>query len=122
MKIYTKTGDDGTTALIGGSRVSKSALRIDAYGEIDELNSYIGLLRDLEVNADKTDILKEIQDRLFTIGAHLALPPDRDSRKVPDLYLSDLERLEKEIDEMQMGLPPLRSFILPGGHPNVSFG
>ena len=72
MKIYTKTGDTGKTSLLGGKRVSKGHLKIDAYGTVDELNSYIGLIRDQEVNSSRVDFLKEVQDRLFTIGATLA--------------------------------------------------
>jgi cob(I)alamin adenosyltransferase len=121
MKIYTKTGDQGITSLLGGTRVSKSDLRIDAYGTVDELNSYIGLLRDQPVNADRTDILKEIQDRLFTIGADLATVPGKDKVKKPDLHPEDIELLENEMDQMELKLPPLTAFILPGGHTAVSF-
>lgn len=122
MKIYTKTGDKGTTSLIGGIRVSKSADRIASYGEVDELNAYIGLLRDQEINQPRKPLLKEIQDRLFTIGAHLALPPSKNSKRIPDLVDTDITLLEAAIDQMQETLPPLQSFILPGGHPLVSQG
>lgn len=122
MKIYTKTGDSGTTSLIGGVRVSKSSDRIASYGDIDELNSYIGLLRDMEVNSGSALILKEIQDRLFTIGAHLALAPSKNSRRIPDLDEKDIALLEDAIDTMQQKLEPLTSFILPGGHTSVSYG
>jgi cob(I)alamin adenosyltransferase len=121
MKIYTKTGDQGITSLLGGTRVPKSDLRIDAYGTVDELNSYIGLLRDQPVNANRTDILKEIQDRLFTIGADLATVPGKDKVKKPDLHPEDIELLENEMDQMELKLPPLTAFILPGGHTAVSF-
>lgn len=121
MKIYTKTGDQGITSLLGGTRVPKSDLRIDAYGTVDELNSYIGLLRDQEVNKYRSELLKEIQDRLFTIGADLATVPGKDKVKKPDLLSKDIELLEKEMDEMELNLPPLTSFILPGGHMAVSF-
>jgi cob(I)alamin adenosyltransferase len=121
MKIYTKTGDKGITSLLGGTRVPKSDLRIDAYGTVDELNSYIGLLRDQPVNADRTDVLKEIQDRLFTIGADLATVPGKDKVKKPDLHPEDIELLENEMDQMELRLPPLTAFILPGGHTAVSF-
>lgn len=121
MKIYTKTGDTGKTSLLGGSRVSKADLRIDAYGTVDELNSYIGLLRDQEINQKREGLLKEIQDRLFTIGAALATEPGKEKVKRPDLHNEDLELLEKEIDAMESQLPPLRHFILPGGHQVVSF-
>ncbi|MGD1840761.1 MAG: cob(I)yrinic acid a,c-diamide adenosyltransferase [Thermonemataceae bacterium] len=122
MKIYTKTGDRGKTSLIGGTRVNKSHVRIEAYGTVDELNSYIGLLRDQAVNTPRKSLLKEIQDRLFTIGALLASDPDKNTQKVPDLLESDVNLLEEEIDQMNEALPPLKSFILPGGHTAVSFG
>jgi cob(I)alamin adenosyltransferase len=123
MKIYTKTGDKGLTSLIGGTRVPKSSLRIDCYGTVDELNSYIGLLRDQEVNAPRRDVLKEVQDRLFTIGAHLATDPDKEARqRIPDLHTEDIDLLESEMDRMDQVLTPLREFVLPGGHPAVSFG
>jgi len=122
MKIYTKTGDQGTTALFGGKRVPKSDLRIDAYGTIDELNSYIGLLRDQEVNQKRKDVLIEIQDRLFTIGSVLATEPGNTKVKIPSLSETDIVYLEKEIDRMDAELPPMKFFVLPGGHPSVSFG
>ncbi|MFL5728269.1 MAG: cob(I)yrinic acid a,c-diamide adenosyltransferase [Cytophagaceae bacterium] len=121
MKIYTKTGDLGETSLIGGTRVLKSNERIEAYGTIDELNSYIGLLRDQEVNASRRDLLKEIQDRLFTIGSLLASDPQKSKMKVPDLREEDVKLLESTIDEMEKKLEPLKEFVLPGGHPSVSF-
>lgn len=121
MKIYTKTGDKGQTSLLGGTRISKSHPRIEAYGTIDELNSYIGLVRDQEVNENRRDLLKEIQDRLFTIGSHLAADPDRNTKKVPDLLPTDIELLEQEMDKMDSELPELRFFVLPGGHQSVSF-
>ena len=121
MKIYTKTGDSGTTSLLGGARVSKAHIRIDAYGTIDELNSYIGLLNDQEVNAHRYDFLKEVQDRLFTVGSHLATEPGKDKVIKPDLFESDIEALERAMDEMDAELPALTSFILPGGHQSVSF-
>jgi cob(I)alamin adenosyltransferase len=121
MKIYTKTGDKGLTSLIGGTRVPKSSLRIDCYGTVDELNSYIGLLRDQDVNATRRDLLKEIQDRLFTIGASLASDPEKSKMKIPDLHDTDVTLLETEIDQMNTLLPELRVFILPGGHQSVSF-
>jgi cob(I)alamin adenosyltransferase len=122
MKIYTKTGDNGQTSLVGGTRVSKTELRIEAYGTVDELNSYVGLLRDQEVNNDRKDILKEIQDRLFTIGSILASEPEQTKKRIPDLHESDIELLEKEMDKMDENLEPMRFFILPGGHQSVSFG
>ncbi|MCF2490182.1 cob(I)yrinic acid a,c-diamide adenosyltransferase [Dyadobacter sp. CY347] len=122
MKIYTKTGDRGTTSLIGGTRLSKAHVRIDAYGTVDELNSYIGMLRDQPVNAQRRDLLKEIQDRLFTIGSHLASESDQVKRVLPDLLEDDVTLLETEMDVIDSQIPPLRAFVLPGGHQSVSFG
>lgn len=122
MKIYTKTGDKGDTGLFGGKRVSKSELRIEAYGTIDELNSYVGLLRDQKVNADRKESLIEIQDRLFTIGSILATEPGNDKVKIPALHEEDVVRVEKEIDSMDSTLAPMKSFVLPGGHSSVSVG
>jgi cob(I)alamin adenosyltransferase len=122
MKIYTKTGDEGTTSLFGGKRVSKADLRIDTYGTVDELNSYIGLLRDQDVNQKRKDVLVEIQDRLFTIGSILATEPGNTKMKIPSLTEQDIQFLEKQIDEMDAGLPPMRFFVLPGGHSSVSIG
>src|SRR5215471_18156901 len=120
-KIYTKTGDAGKTSLIGGTKVLKSDLRIEAYGTVDELNSYIGLCRDLINDITITNTLKEIQDRLFTIGSSLACDPEKEPKmKIPDLHESDVEFLEKEIDKMTEQLPPMKNFILPGGHVAVS--
>lgn len=121
MKVYTKTGDKGTTALIGGRRVPKSDLRIEAYGTVDELNSYIGLLRDQKVDEADKEMFIEIQDRLFTLGAELATDPDKKAAKIPVIVPSDIERLETEMDTMSESLPPLRAFVLPGGDQSVSF-
>lgn len=121
MKIYTKTGDNGSTSLVGGTRVSKTELRIESYGTVDELNSYIGLVRDQAVNEKRKDILKEIQDRLFTIGSILASEPEQTKKRIPDLLESDVELLEKEMDRMDTFLDPMRYFILPGGHQSISF-
>jgi cob(I)alamin adenosyltransferase len=122
MKIYTKTGDKGQTSLIGGTRVSKAHLRIEAYGTVDELNSYLGLVKDQAVNAHRGDFLQEIQDRLFTIGSSLASDPEKSKMKIPDLLASDIEVLEKAMDKMNEIIPELKNFILPGGHPAISFG
>lgn len=122
MKIYTKTGDSGETSLFGGKRVLKSDLRIDTYGTVDELNSWIGVLRDQPVNQTRREILVEIQDRLFTIGSILATEPEKVSPKIPVLTDGDVEVLEKSMDEMDLKLPPMRFFVLPGGHPSVSYG
>lgn len=121
MKIYTKTGDKGLTSLIGGTRVPKSSLRIECYGTVDELNSYIGLVRDQEVNEARRPLLKEIQDRLFTMGSSLASDPEKSKMKIPDLHAEDVALLEQEIDRMNETLPELRVFVLPGGHQSVSF-
>ncbi len=121
FKIYTKTGDKGTTSLIGGTKVSKSHLRIEAYGTVDELNSYTGLCRDIFDDSKSQQTLKEIQDRLFTIGSSLACDPEKESKmQIPDLKEQDVQLLEKEIDSMNEVLPEMRNFILPGGHPTVS--
>ena len=128
MKIYTKTGDTGTTALFGGTRVPKDHIRIESYGTVDELNSHIGLIRDQEFNAHYKNILIEIQDRLFTVGAILATPPDKEVLKNGEKRLqnlgiveSDIELLESEIDAMEEALPPMTHFVLPGGHTTVSY-
>lgn len=122
MKIYTKTGDAGKTSLLGGKKVSKGDLRIESYGSVDELNSFVGLLSDFQTDGFLKDILKEIQDRLFTIGSDLACDPDKNIKMpVPDIHESDIELLEKEIDRMNDELPPLLNFILPGGAPVVSY-
>jgi cob(I)alamin adenosyltransferase len=152
IKIYTKTGDKGTTSLIGGTKVSKSHLRIESYGTVDELNSFIGLLSDAililpeapasvsstpansssanissapaagsSTFSDAKNLLREIQDRLFTIGSSLACDPEKEPKlKIPDLREEDITLLETSIDAMEAGLPSMKSFILPGGHPAVS--
>ena len=121
MKIYTKTGDKGTTSLIGGTKVSKAHLRIEAYGTVDELNSYTGLCKDLIQDNNSKTVLQEIQDRLFTIGSALACDPQKETKiKIPDLKEEDINLLENEIDRMNEILPPMKSFILPGGHPSIS--
>lgn len=120
-KIYTKTGDKGTTSLIGGTKVAKSHLRIEAYGTVDELNSYTGLCRDLLTDEKGRAALQEIQDRLFTIGSSLACDPVKEPKmKIPDLKEQDITWLEAYIDSMNEVMPPMKNFILPGGHPTVS--
>jgi len=121
MKIYTKTGDKGLTSLIGGTRVPKYHLRIECYGTVDELNSYIGLIACQQIDQHHQVILKEIQDRLFTIGASLAADPEKSKMKIPDLHLADIELLEKEMDDMNEVLPPLKHFVLPGGNTTTSY-
>ena len=121
MKIYTKTGDKGTTSLIGGTKVPKSHLRIEAYGTVDELNSYIGLCKDLLTDEQGKKILLEVQDRLFTIGSSLACDPIKEPKmRIPDLKEADVELLEKEMDLLNETIPPMKNFILPGGHPALS--
>ncbi len=119
-KIYTKTGDKGKTALIGGTRVPKFDVRIDAYGTVDELNAHIGLIRDLDIDAHSKSVLLEIQDRLFTLESSLAKDGRPLAHPLPHLVPGDVELLEKEIDRMNGHLPELTAFVLPGGHPAVS--
>jgi cob(I)alamin adenosyltransferase len=121
MKIYTKTGDNGTTGLFGGARVPKHHIRIESYGTVDELNSYIGLIRHRDIDAHHSITLGEIQDRLFTIGSILASDPSKNNLKVPDLHDSDVAFLEHEIDGMNEALPEMRFFVLPGGNDTVAF-
>ena len=128
MKVYTKTGDTGTTALFGGTRVPKHHIRIESYGTVDELNSHIGLIRDQEINTLYKNVLVEVQDRLFTVGAILATPPEKETLKngQPRLNINrisdeDIDFLEKEIDLMDTALPPMTHFVLPGGHTTVSY-
>jgi cob(I)alamin adenosyltransferase len=120
-KIYTKTGDQGKTSLIGGTKVFKSNIRIDSYGTIDELNSFIGLVSDQVADDAVRAILKETQDRLFTIGSSLACDPEKEPlMKLPDLKEDDITLLEHEMDKMNEVLPVMKNFILPGGHVAVS--
>jgi len=120
-RIYTKTGDAGFTSLLGGTKLLKSDLRIEAYGTVDELNSHVGLCRDLLSDDESKKILGEVQDRLFTIGSSLARDPQSELKmKIPDLHEDDVLVLEREIDNMNNVLPEMKNFILPGGHPTVS--
>lgn len=119
FKIYTKTGDEGQTALFGGKRLPKSHLRIECYGTVDELNSFLGLVRDRTEDEHVRGILFEIQNRLFDLGANLASDPSKNFPS-PTVGQTDIQLLEHEIDEMEATLPPLKNFILPGGHPTVS--
>ncbi len=128
MKIYTKTGDKGTTSLFGGTRVAKHHIRIDAYGTIDELNSWLGLIRDQEIDTHTQEILTIIQVKLFTIGAILATDPKKAVLKngekrlnISEIDQTDIDLLEKEIDTMNEFLPKMTHFILPGGHQTVSY-
>lgn len=121
MKIYTKKGDSGTTQLIGGTRIPKHSLRIESYGTVDELNSYIGLIRDQEINQLYRDQLIEIQDRLFTIGSNLAVDSGKSNMNLPEVSEQDVSFLEEAMDTMDGLLPEMKSFVLPGGHTTVSF-
>jgi cob(I)alamin adenosyltransferase len=121
MKIYTKSGDQGETSLFGGNRVSKGEDRIEAYGNVDELNSWIGYLKDQDINRSRSSLLEEIQNRLFDIGSSLAAAPGKKNLKIPQLQEADIHLMENAIDQMETQLEPLRNFILPGGHPAVSF-
>lgn len=128
MKVYTKTGDKGTTALFGGTRVPKHHIRIDSYGTVDELNSYIGLIRDQDIDLRSKEILIHIQDRLFTVGAVLATDPEKatlkngkDRLNIPRIDQEDITLLETEMDTMDATLPPMTHFVLPGGHTTVSY-
>jgi cob(I)alamin adenosyltransferase len=121
LRIYTKTGDKGETSLIGGTRLPKHHIRIEAYGNVDELNSWIGLVRDQKIEEHSIKILLEIQDRLFTIGSLLASDPEKNKMKLPQVGEGDIQLLEKEIDAMETKLPPMKSFVLPGGHSTVSY-
>src|SRR5680860_717111 len=128
MKIYTKTGDKGTTSLFGGTRVPKHHIRIESYGTVDELNAHIGLIKDQEIEVHTKEILNRVQDRLFTIGSTLATEPEKASLKsgkerlrIPKLSQEDIMLLEKEMDLMNDALPPMTHFVLPGGHQTVSY-
>lgn len=120
MKIYTKTGDAGETGLFGGKRLPKSHIRIQAYGDVDELNSWIGCVRDQMAEQIPLPLLTEIQNRLFIIGSLLAAVPEKSNLSLPKLEDEDLKKLEMAIDEMEKELEPMRNFILPGGHVWVS--
>ena len=121
LKIYTKTGDKGKTSLIGGTKVPKSNIRIESYGTVDELNSFIGFVNDYVIDSTTNSTLKEIQDRLFTIGSSLACDPDKEPlMKMPDLLESDVVFLENEMDRMNESLAPMKFFIIPGGDVAIS--
>lgn len=120
-KIYTKTGDKGQTSLIGGTRLPKYHIRIEAYGTVDELNSHVGLLRDVIEDTNTNELLVSIQDRLFTIGSNLAADPERNKMELPSLFEEDILALEKAIDSMDSIVPEMKSFVLPGGHIHVSY-
>ena len=121
FKIYTKGGDKGETSLLGGTRVPKSHDRVEAYGNLDELNSFIGLIRDQQINDHYRQVLIRIQENLFIAEALVARDPEKTTRQLPTLQDDEIGVLEKEIDEMNEKLPPLHNFILPGGHTSVSY-
>ncbi len=128
MKIYTKTGDKGTTALFGGTRVPKHHIRIESYGTVDELNSWLGLIRDQDIDDVSKESLQLIQDKLFTVGAILATDPEKavlksgkDRLNIPLVQNDDISFMEDQIDQMNEVLPPMTHFILPGGHTTVSY-
>ena len=128
MKIYTKTGDKGSTSLFGGTRVPKHHIRINGYGTVDELNSWLGLLRDQEMDTHYREILITIQDQLFTVGAILATDPEKAQLKsgkerlnIPLVSIADVTQLENEMDIMNETMPEMTHFILPGGHTTVSY-
>jgi len=128
MKIYTKTGDNGTTALIGGTRVKKHHIRIESYGTVDELNSWLGLIRDQPIDERSKKTLTKVQENLFVVGAILATDLNKEILKngkkrlnIPEIESSSIEFLEMEIDYMDEALPPMTHFILPGGHTTVSY-
>ena len=128
MKIYTKTGDTGSTALFGGTRVKKYNLRIESYGTVDELNSYIGLIKDQDISDINKSCLLKIQNELFTLGAMLATPAEKETLKsgkqrlnIPKIDETSILSLENKIDKIDEELPQMTHFILPGGHQAVSF-
>jgi cob(I)alamin adenosyltransferase len=122
MKIYTKTGDKGETSLFGGRRISKAHLRIECYGTVDELNSHVGLVRDVVSNKADKEILYTIQNKLFVIGAIMASDPEKEkSKMIPDILEGDIQLLEDTMDLYNEKLEDLQSFILPGGHVYVSY-
>jgi cob(I)alamin adenosyltransferase len=120
MKIYTKTGDKGKTSLLGGTRVPKNSERINAYGTVDEFNSFLGLVSDLDPNEKRKAFIRDIQSRLFTIGSSLAAESERAKEFKPDLAEDDILVLEEAIDEMNEVLPVMKNFIIPGGHQLIS--
>jgi cob(I)alamin adenosyltransferase len=117
MKIYTKKGDSGETSLLGGTRVRKDHLRVEAYGAVDELNSWLGLIACGPLPAQQGELLLGVQELLFSAGSNLAADPESSRMSLPELRDQDTEALELAIDQLESGLPELKNFILPGGHP-----
>jgi cob(I)alamin adenosyltransferase len=121
VKIYTKTGDDGTTGLFGGGRVRKSSVRVDAYGTVDELNATLGVARATRLDTPSDEVLAHVQVDLFTLGAELACVPGKEEKlSMKLLAAADAQRLERAIDDAEIGLPPLKTFVLPGGSPQAA--
>lgn len=121
MKIYTKTGDQGTTGLLGGKRISKSDIRIECFGNIDELNSYLGLISSEDILQNHNEFIRSVQNNLFVAGSLLAADPEKPGLKLPEIHEDDIIKMEKEIDRIQETLPPLKYFVLPGGHQVASY-
>ncbi|MES2389568.1 MAG: cob(I)yrinic acid a,c-diamide adenosyltransferase [Bacteroidota bacterium] len=121
MKIYTRTGDSGQTSLLGGTRVAKHSLRTEAYGTVDELNAWLGVLHDQPVNESRRSFFQQVQSLLFSLGSALAADPNKNPKLPPGPGDEDILALENSMDEMETDLAPLRNFILPGGHQSVSF-
>ena len=120
MKVYTKKGDEGKTGLIGGTRVDKNHVRIESYGTVDELNSWVGVLRD-HASETHAEALIKIQNELFTLGSLLAADPEKNKMKLPELSEADILWLEKEMDRFNETLPEMKNFVLPGGHVLISY-
>ena len=121
MKVYTKTGDKGSTGLYGGKRISKAALRIESYGNVDELNSFMGLIRDMEHVPERKQLLKRVQDNLFNVGSILSCDKEVLPASIPKVSISDIQELELAMDDINELLEPLTAFVLPGGHPKNSY-
>lgn len=121
MKIYTKTGDDGSTGLLGGGRVKKASVRVEAYGTVDELNAALGVARTVRLEPFTDAVLQQVQVDLFTLGAELACAPGKEAKlSMKLLGPADAERLEKAIDAAEESLAPLQRFVLPGGSPQAA--
>lgn len=120
MKVYTKKGDDGTTGLLGGTRLPKHHLRITSYGNVDELNAFLGALLDHDVDATQKQLLMKVQSDLFTIGSHLAADPEKNKMELPAIEANSIVELEEAMDQMESSLPEMKYFVMPGGHPAVS--
>jgi cob(I)alamin adenosyltransferase len=121
FKIYTKGGDKGETSLLGGTRVAKCHERVEAYGNLDELNSFIGLIRDQDIDSHYKEVLIRIQENLFIAESLIARDPEKQTRELPSFTEDEITLLEREVDAMNYELPPLNNFILPGGHTTVSY-